>query len=116
MLVPVSQLLGVGFKPRFLSRYCIPLFGNPAAASGFDSAPGSQHVPSTSVLRTAPENGLPEDLDETAEFSDGRYRLKYILAPQVAAHPDAFVRPITHDGPYPIRNMWTDRVFYHSIL
>ena len=114
--MPVSQLLGVGFKPRFLSRYCIPLFGDAAATSGFDSAPASQQVPSTSVLRSAPENELPEDLDETTEFSTGRYRLKYILAPQVAAHPDAFVRPITHDGPYPIQNMWTDRVFYHSIL
>ena len=112
--VPVSQLLGVGFKSRFLARFCIPVFG--PAVSGFDSAPRPQHVPASSVLRTASEDSSVQVPVTGHESSNGVYRLKYVLAPQIAVHPDAFVRSVPQDGPFPIQNLWSDRDFHHSIL
>ena len=112
--MPVSQILGVGFKARFLSRFCIPVF-NPAA-SGFDSAPRPQRIPASSLLREAHKSSTVHAPTSKIESSNGMYRLKYVLAPQVAAHPDAFVRSVPHDGPYPIQNLWTERDFHHSIL
>ena len=114
--MPVSQLLGVGFKAQFLARYCIPLFGSDPATSGFDSAPRSQRVPDSSVMRSAPAVSRSRAPTVPVERSYGMYRVKYVLSPQVAAHPDAFFRDVPSDGPYPIQNLWTDRAFHYSIL
>ena len=112
--VPVTQLLGVGFKTRFLTRFCIPLFDDDAP--GFDSAPGSQYVPGTSVLRGSPDSTVRREPTRRVSNSYGVYRVKYVLTAQVAVHPDAFTRPVTDDGPYDIQNIWTTKSFHHSIL
>ena len=109
--VPVSQLLGVGFKKRFLTRFCVPLFG-----TGFNNAPGSERIPHGSVLRSSSSSADAALETSSVEYSTGNYRLKYILSDQVCVHPDAFHRSVPQDGPYPIRNLWTDRDFHHSIL
>ena len=106
--------MGVGFKARFLTRFCIPVFS--PVATGFNSAPHPQRVPASSVLRVAPDATTVDAPTSNHESSNGMYRLKFILAPQVAVHPDAFVRTVPQDGPYPIQNLWTDRDFHHSII
>ena len=114
--VPVSQLLGKGFRSQFLARYCIPLFSSDPALSGFNAAPRSQHVLDSSVMRVAAaKDSSPVD-SVLPEQSYGMYRVKYILSAQVAAHPDAFHRKVPQDGPYPLQNLWTDKEFHYSIL
>ena len=117
VLVPVSQLLGPSFKSRFISRYCIPLFGD-AGVDGFDCAPASQAVPGQAVLRADFDGSITPhaSVPEYPVYSRGQYRLKYVLEPRVAAHPNAFVQRVNRDGPYDIRNMWSTRSFHHSVL
>ena len=113
--VPVSQLLGTAFKSKFISRFCVPLFGD-AEAAGFDSAPAPRNVPGHAVLRSTDTVSPTKSVSTYPVYSQGRYRLKYVLEPRVAAHPTAFNYRVNRDGPYDIRNMWSDRSFHHSIL
>ena len=114
VLVPVSQILGSAFKPKFISRYCVPLFDS--KSTGFNSAPASRDIPGNAVLRPGQAAVTARPVSAFPKYSTGRYRLKYLLPPQVAVHPDAFTRRVFRDGPFDIQNMWSDREFSHSIL
>ena len=114
VLVPVSQLLGSAFKSKFLSRYCVPLFDS--KNTGFDSAPASLAIPGDAILRPGQSAVAPRVAPTYPVYSTGRYRLKYLLTPQIAVHPDAFTRRVFRDGPFDIHNMWSDREFTHTIL
>ena len=112
-------MLGSGFKPRFISRFCIPLSGDQASDHvqvGFDAAPASRMVPRTRVLRDDSNTARPAPVPESPRYSTGFYRLKYLLEPRVAVHPRAFHESVPQDGPYELANMWSTGRFHHSIL
>ena len=117
--VPVSHLLGTGFKPRFLSRFCVPLMcdgtvdGLPA---GFDAAPRPRFIPRHQVMESDEGVSGPARVPIRSAVGHGFYRLRYILEPRVAVHPRAFIEPVANDGPYELNNMWSTKSFHHSVL
>ena len=111
-------MLGVGFKPRFISRFCIPLTVDPQStvSSGFNSAPASRSVPHGHVLQAGTSVDRPAPMSARSMIARGMYRLRYILEPRVSVHPRSFSCSVPQDGPYEIANMWTNRPFHHSLL
>ena len=113
--IPVSHLLGKDFIPIFIQYYCIPEFGE---HSGFQ-APLPTPVAGGVVLNPNIPSVPPAETlsaDELARQSTGFYYPKFILESKVAAHPSAFTREISGEGPFPISNMWTSERFHFSSL
>lgn len=109
-MVKVSEILGVAFRPVFLSRYCVPDFQGDS-----DSGHMPKFIPGRLQLDgTAAE--VPPANENSSKRNRGFYRLRYNLEPRVAIDPDAFVRNIPNEGPFNIANMWTDARFHSSML